>query len=275
LTRLPQERSFELVASDGIRIHALLAAPAKPTAVLLLCHGLTTNCDEHGTFVALRDRALRSGLAVARFDFRGHGASGGSNEGLRLAGLRADVEAVLALIDAEIGAEVPIVPVGLSFGGGAAIHAAAVRKPCTALALWYPVIDYEWNYGPGSTVPFTARMHAARDARVDPAWSAMPLLGTDWHFPAALLDEIREDRTSETLSSLTVPVRAYHGSRDTFVDSTPIRRLAATHPNIDLRIAYGAGHGFLLWRPWVVRATNAFALLAGRAAARRATHTGD
>lgn len=264
------DRSYEPRTADSIRLNARLAVPSSPLAALVLCHGLTTDCDEHGAFTALRDLALRARLAVARFDFRGHGSSGGTNEHLRLAGLRKnDVDAVLALIDEQLGPELPIVPVGLSFGGAPAVHAAATRSPCAGLVLWYAVVDYDWNYGLDSPTPFTAQMRAAANPDRDPAWSAMPVLGTDWFFPTALMSEISDDQTAKTLAALTVPVLAYHGSRDTFVDPTPIRHLATRQPNIKLRIARGAGHGFLLWRPWILRRTVAFAAAAARSAPRR------
>jgi pimeloyl-ACP methyl ester carboxylesterase len=200
-------------------------------------------------------------MAVARFDFRGHGASGGSNEMLRLAGARADVEAVLRLVDEQFGPAVPIIPVGLSFGGAAAVHAAATRQPCAGLVLWYAVVDYEWNYGPDSPVPFTHQMRAAVTDD-DPPWSAMPVLGTDWYVPAAVVDEAATDTTFATLCGLSIPVLAYHGSRDPFVDPEPLRRCAQSRSNIELRIARGAGHGFFLWRPWVVRRTVSWAATA-------------
>ncbi len=253
------ERSLTLTTADGLNLRAWLAAPASPRAALILFHGLTTDASEHGMFPALRDRAVAAGLAVLRFDARAHGASDGANEQLRLAGLRADADAAVAAIDEHLGPELPVIPLGVSFGGAAAVHTAATRPPCAGLALWYAVLDYEWNYGPSSPVPFTQQMRAAADPERDPEWATMPVLGTDYHFPRSLLEEMTSDRTVTTLASLTVPVLAYHGSRDTFVSLQPVRHLARHNDNIELRIAYGAGHGFLLWRPWVVRHTARWA----------------
>jgi hypothetical protein len=262
-----EETQHTLTTADGIQLNALVARHPSPTAVLVLCHGLTTDCHEHGAFPALRDRALDDGMSVVRFDFRAHGNSGGDNESFRLAGVRADVDAVLALVDEQVGTSVPIIPVGLSFGGAAAVHAAATRRPCAGLALWYAVVDYEYNYAASSPVPFTHQMRAAVSAS-DPEWSAMPVLGTDWHIPSAMLDEAAEDPTFASLSALSVPVLAYHGTRDIFVGTEPMRRAARTRPNVELRLARGAGHGFFLWRPWVVRRTVAWA---AAAAARHAS----
>lgn len=250
----PGEQTLTIRAADRVPIHTRLTHLDDPTAVLVLCHGLTTDCDEHGAFTALRKAALRAGLAAVRFDFRGHGTSGGSNEGLRLAGLRADVEAVLGLVDEHFGPDVPTIPVGISFAGAAAVHAAQARAPCAGIALWYAVVDYEWNYGVDSTVPFTRKMRAVAKEGI-PRWAEFPILTTTRHFPKEMVAEFKTDSTVETLSRLEMPVLSYHGGRDALVDPEPVRRLAASRGNIDLRILPGAGHGFFLWRPWVIRQT--------------------
>jgi pimeloyl-ACP methyl ester carboxylesterase len=256
---------LKVTAADGVALHVLLTAPRAPVGVLVLCHGLTESCHEHGAFPKLRDRGLRAGLAVVRFDFRAHGSSGGTNEQFRLAGVRMDMDAVLALIDEQLGPDLPLIPVGVSFGGAAAVHAARTAS-AVGLVLWYAVIDYEWNYGRDSTVPLTRLMRASAGP-ADPAWSEMPVLSTGFYMPAALLAEARNDRTTEHLRALTVPVLSYHGGRDTFVDPAPLRRIAAERPNVTARMLPGAGHGFLLWRPWVIRSTVSFAARLARRAA--------
>jgi pimeloyl-ACP methyl ester carboxylesterase len=248
------ERVHRVTTADGIGLHALLAAPPRPRAALVLCHGLTTDSEEHGAFPALRDLALRADLAVVRYDARAHGHSEGRNEDLRLVGVRADVDAIAGLIDAELGSSLPVIPLGVSFGGAAAVHLAASRTPCAGLALWYAVIDYQWNYGPGSPVPFTSMMRSAMGPG-NPAWAALKVADSGYYIPTGLMDELHADPTADTLRSLDVPVLAYHGSRDALVDVEPVRRIAAARPNVRLRIAWGAGHGFWLWRPWVLRET--------------------
>jgi pimeloyl-ACP methyl ester carboxylesterase len=254
----PGERDEMLATADGVELYALLASVPDPRAVLLLCHGLTTDSSEHGAFPALRDLALRSGVAVARYDARAHGHSGGTNEQLRLELVRRDADTVMAWVDAQLGATVPVIPLGVSFGGAAAVHVAATRDACAGLALWYAVVDYQWNYGIDTPVAFTHQMRAGRSDS-DPPWSGMPVLGSSYHLPAAMIAEMPADPTRERLASLTVPVLSFHGSRDPFVDPEPLRRLAADHSNIDFRTARGAGHGFLVWRPWVIRRTASWA----------------
>ncbi len=264
------ERPYAVTTLDGLRLRAWIASPGGARGILLLCHGLASDAEERGAFPALRDLALRSGLAVVRFDFRAHGSSPGSNQHLRLAGLRCDIEAMLGVIDSELPSTLPLIPVGVSFAGGPAVHAATISKRCAGVVLWYAVVDYQHNFGVASTVPFTRQMRAAADRVTGPTWAEMPVLGTDWFFPAAMLDEMPGDHTLARLRDLPAPVLAYHGSRDAFVDVAPLRDLATERPGIDLRIARGAGHGFLLWRPWVIRRTIEWAARAMRASGLRA-----
>lgn len=71
---------LQLTSVDGIE----LDAAAHPTAVrpirgaVLLVHGVTVDMDEGGgMFVRLANQLTAVGFDVARFSFRGHGASGG------------------------------------------------------------------------------------------------------------------------------------------------------------------------------------------------------
>jgi pimeloyl-ACP methyl ester carboxylesterase len=107
----------------------------------------------------------------------------------------------------------------------------------------------------------------------DPEWSEMPVGSTGFHMPAALLAEARSDATAQDVRALRIPVLSYHGRRDTFVDPEPLRRIAVERPNVTLRMLPGAGHGFVLWRPWVIRSTVGWAanwVRAGAAAQARA-----
>jgi hypothetical protein len=54
-------------------------------------------------------------------------------------------------------------------------------------------------------------------------------------------------------------VRAFYGTRDRIVDVTPLAQIAKRHRNIQLSAVPGAAHGFLVWRPWVIRQTVSWA----------------
>ena len=63
------------VAVDGLRLAALLFAPAGPArGALLVCHGAGSRKENHAV---MGEQAAAAGLAALTFDFRGHGESGG------------------------------------------------------------------------------------------------------------------------------------------------------------------------------------------------------
>lgn len=69
----PSQASFE--AADGTPLHAWHWAPAHPRAVVVLVHGLFEHAGRYGGLV---DALLGRGYAVAAYDQRGHGRSGGA-----------------------------------------------------------------------------------------------------------------------------------------------------------------------------------------------------
>ena len=252
------EQTARVTTIDGVSIETSLATPPRPRSVLLLCHGLTTDRNENGAFPRIRDRALRAGLAVARFDFRAHGASTGTNRDLRLHGLRNDADAVADFTEQQLGPSLPMVVLGVSFGSAAAIHLASTRRACRALAMWYPVLDYALNYGTGSTVPYTQLMRASATDE-DPSWAEMPVVGTNYYFPKALVHEaVTGDVLSKALAELQMPVLIVHGCRDRYVSIEPARHLARVNANVNLDELPGVNHGFRFTRPWVVRRTVAW-----------------
>ena len=63
------------IAVDGVRLSALLFAPAgPPRGALLVCHGAGSRKENHAV---MGEQAAAAGLAALTFDFRGHGESGG------------------------------------------------------------------------------------------------------------------------------------------------------------------------------------------------------
>ncbi len=64
------------IDSGGVRLAALLYLPdARPRGALLVCHGAGSRKENH---VLMAEQAVAARLAALLFDFRGHGASGGT-----------------------------------------------------------------------------------------------------------------------------------------------------------------------------------------------------
>ena len=73
-----QMKTFEFIGSDGVKLPAYLWVPdGDVMAVLQITHGMT----EHmGRYEAFAESMCAAGIAVAGFDFRGHGKNHGNPE---------------------------------------------------------------------------------------------------------------------------------------------------------------------------------------------------
>lgn len=114
------ERTGELRAADGVRLHyRSWPAPAE-RAVLLVSHGL----GEHGgRYAALARDLVEHGITVHAIDHRGHGHSGGARGHVdRFDEYVRDFETFRARIANEHPSGTPLFLLGHSLGGLIAIH---------------------------------------------------------------------------------------------------------------------------------------------------------
>src|SRR5918998_3184845 len=94
--------------------HALDAPAGTPWGGLVILHGAGSRKENHAD---MAEAAVRAGLAVVRFDMRGHGGTGGQLDGRAID----DVAAAAALLPAGL----PVALRGSSMGGYLALIAAA------------------------------------------------------------------------------------------------------------------------------------------------------
>ncbi|MCD6509654.1 MAG: alpha/beta fold hydrolase [Thermoprotei archaeon] len=132
------------IEGDDYKLAAFKHIPCNvenPPVVLML-HGFTGNkIEDRRLFVNIARELCARGLAVIRFDYRGHGESPGSFEDFTLSQAfeDADLAARYALaINDRIGV------VGLSLGGAVAIHLAtsSLKDFIRCVVLLSPAIDF-------------------------------------------------------------------------------------------------------------------------------------
>jgi hypothetical protein len=128
------------VAVPGGALALVLHLPGGPARVpcVVACHGLGASKDSD-KYVQLGETLAAAGLALARFDFRGCGASSGAEEDTTIASRMADVEAVLGLVGAHPRLDGRVGLLGSSLGGFVALQVAARRAPLP------PVPVVTWN----------------------------------------------------------------------------------------------------------------------------------
>ena len=106
--------------------------------LVVLCHGFTGNRQGDGHFAPLGDDLAAQGIATVRLDFAGCGDSTEPYTAYTLANMAADVDSVIAYMQATYGTGKTAL-VGHSMGGRlASLYPQLGQYPVTALALWSP-----------------------------------------------------------------------------------------------------------------------------------------
>src|SRR5918997_614585 len=188
--------------------HALDAPAGTPWGGLVILHGAGSHKENHADMARA---AARAGLAVVRYDMRGHGESGGVLDGRAVA----DVAAAAALLPPGL----PVALRGSSMGGylavvaAAAIGAAAVVAVCPAPS---PLLARGLR---------TGRLEVAADtAALEAFLAAHPL--------------------DAAVAALAIPVLIQHAEGDEQVPVAGSRALAAgfRHPGSRLDVSRGGDH---------------------------------
>jgi hypothetical protein len=106
-----------------------------PFACVLACHGLGAS-KESDKYLLLGEELPRAGLALARFDFRGCGASTGVESETTVATRIEDALAVLERLAKHPRLDARVGLLGSSMGGFVAVHVAATRGDGAPVVTW-------------------------------------------------------------------------------------------------------------------------------------------
>jgi pimeloyl-ACP methyl ester carboxylesterase len=174
----------------------LLDLPAgEPWGGLVILHGAGSRKENHADMAAA---AARAGLAVVRFDMRGHGETGGMLDGRAIE----DVAAAAALLPGGV----PLALRGSSMGGYLALvsaqaaGAAAVVAVCPAHA---PLLARGLRTGELEVAADTAALEALLNAHpLEPAVAALDI--------PALLQHAEDDERVPVAGSRALAVRLRH-----------------------------------------------------------------
>ena len=184
----------------------------------------------------LADWARIQGRAFLRFDYSGHGVSGGRFEDGTIGDWAADAMAALYLTDG------PQILVGSSMGGWIALLIArAMPDKVAGLVTIAAAPDFTED-------EMWARFDAdQRAALQETGMIALPSdYGTPYPITRQLIEEGRKQLVLRAPLALLMPVRMLQGTDDRDVDqSVALRLLAhATGPDIRLTLVKGADHRF-------------------------------
>lgn len=208
---------------------------------IVQAHGITADMDEGGMFVRLADRLASAGFDVVRFSFRGHGQSGGSQDGVTIAGELLDLQAVIDLVRRDCPGRRSVV--AASFGAvPAALSLPYIDDLLTGMVLWNPVLDLRRTFIepelPWGIENFSAAQQERlrRDGRL--------LIDGEFAVGWVLWEELRRYRPVEPFTESKTPALVVHGDRDSYVSYGIARDAALGRTGCDLHTVAGSDHGF-------------------------------
>ena len=212
--------------------------PSRFPAVVL-CHGFTGNCSEHGLFEAFAQQANDAGLYVLRFDCAGSGASDGNfRDDTCLSGWHQDMVAALDYVAAQPEVDGKrMAAMGISMGAAAAMLTLTDPRVLAA-AGWATVLypdevfrkitgEENWEkLGRGECIH-----HEYAEVIFDSA--------------PCLRQDAEKISVEQTIRNSGKPVLLRFGTSDPVVDVDFANRIAAYRlPDIAIQVVEGENHGF-------------------------------
>lgn len=235
------EERVHFKSSDGTRLCGILTwPPENAKGAVILAHGITVEKDEGGFYVDMAAVLADAGLMSLRFDFRGHGESGGKPEEMTVEGETEDLAAAVTLVRERGFSAVAIV--ATSFGAGSTVlYARRHEGAVTCLALLAPVLDYRRTFLEPET-EWAQEWFTPEALKQAEATGRLDLDG----FPLgrALLGEFRRLEPANGLDGLGVPVLLVHGTEDSMVPYAVTHELAGRVLGCRFLPIEGADHGF-------------------------------
>lgn len=235
-------------SGDRVRICALLHEPARVTmGNVVLAHGITVDKDEDGesqagigAFVQLADALCNAHYNVLRFDFRGHGESGGLQEHMTIAGELLDLTASMEY--ARQYWPLPTSIVAASFAAPPALTYAADRQDIPCMVLWNPVLDLRKTFL-DPTLPWAKQSFNTQGYAFLEEHGYM-LLDGFFKLGRTLIDEMKTIKPFEQMQRILCPVLTLHGDQDTYVPFTVAEKYARCNSRSEFVAVPGSEHGF-------------------------------
>lgn len=200
---MTKERRLEIERSHGQTLQAVYLPGEGPGIVWL--GGFMS--DMAGTkALHLRDWAEARGRAFMRFDYYGHGETGGDMRTARMSWFRDDALAAMERVETQ-----DLILVGSSMGGWAALLAAlAAPERVKALALIAPAPDFT------ERLIWPQLSEAQRQEMLTRGWIERPsLYGADpYIYARSLIEDGREHLLLGQPIPLSVPIWIVHGMED-------------------------------------------------------------
>ena len=220
-------KNIEIPGTRG-NIPATIQLPAKSARgeelpLVVLCHGFTGNRQGDGHFAPLAEDLAAHGIATVRLDFAGCGDSTEPYANYTLANMAADVDSVIAYMQATYGTGKTAL-VGHSMGGRLASLYPQQKGGIAALVLWSPANGAVLNGLEFLNIDdFYAVEAMAAEAEANGSVTAWGV-----ELSAAYMDEMRTSDPNAALRESALPtLLTYTGHEGILSDTTQAETIAA------------------------------------------------
>ena len=234
-----------IVTKDGLKLNYVFSRALSVTiGDVLLAHGITADLNEHeGLFRKAADEFTARGMNVLRFDFRGHGSSSVPQERADIEGEILDIAAASDDLFKRTGNKQAVL--GCSFGAVSASRLVADRQGdvVVAFVMWNPVLDVRATFVRPGTEWSRQAINEESLPKINSGELAHVMLD-DFRLGKKMVREMQETALPAPLTSISVPILAFHGDADDIVPYPLTRAALQGREKTDLRTLIGAGHGF-------------------------------
>lgn len=234
-------KNTEIRGTDGTVIPAVFTGERTQKTVLV-AHGICGDKNEwYDTSARIAEKLGERGIACLRIDFRGHGDSAEPLSSFTPSSQLADMESAYAWLRA--GGAREVIPLGISFGGPAAIRLAALHPGeicrCVLVA---PVTDYRRSLIDPETAWGRETFRETADADGRPVYRLAEdyVLGNELYrgiretdVPAVIRSVSERNRrkaAGEPGTALRQQFLIFHGVKDPKVAFAGSEELAARYP---------------------------------------------
>ncbi|HBO43190.1 MAG TPA: hypothetical protein DD670_04500 [Planctomycetaceae bacterium] len=207
---------LSITTSDG---HVLQAVHESRGAdrVILMCHGISSDKEEKGSFTDFAQRAAARGFDSLRFDFRGHGESSMRPVDVTIAGMIIDLGAALDYLCRRYDS---VHLLAASFGATIALLLGQKSRfdRFDRICLWNPVTDYASTFT-RATMPWGRSFFPQGGS--DEAVRQCPIAIPDrpFQFGVQMARELYELSPSAARPARERPLLVFHGVDDQLVAS--------------------------------------------------------
>ena len=239
ITMVPQE--VEYASGDGTRIAATFLPADNARGTVVLAHGISVDRHEDGAFVELAEALADAKFSSLRFDYRGHGASGGAQDEITIAGETLDL---IASVNYARSRQEPFIGIVAASFGAASVCCALERyaELGNCLVLWNPVLDLVRTF-------LKPELPWAAESFNDAGFTHLQehgflLLDGAFKLGRSLIDEMNQVSPADCLRQVHVPVLTLHGDADTLVSHDIARENAVVNSESEFVSIVGSEHGF-------------------------------